>query len=252
VPEQDHHGYVFSSAAISDEEAAAELRRRFPGVSEPKFVRFSSGRRTRAWRGNVMAVGNAYGFVEPLQSSGIAMICLSVRALLAGLPATRSHGDAGAAVNLFLGRKWDELRWFLAVHYKFNTRIDTPFWKQARADTDVSGLQALLDVYSTGAPLVRRSNLVKRMLRDAAPPFYGLAGIDNVLLGQKVPTTLLPRTEPIEDWRLRSRAARALVARALPHREALEAVARDPALITCVHEDPDSWLNSAEAVLLNS
>lgn len=31
VPEEDHHGYVFSSAAISDEDAAAELRERFPG-----------------------------------------------------------------------------------------------------------------------------------------------------------------------------------------------------------------------------
>jgi tryptophan halogenase len=252
TPEEDHHGYVFSSAAISDEEAAAELRQRFPGVSEPKFVRFRSGRRTRAWRGNVMAVGNSYGFVEPLQSSGLAMVNLSIRALLAGLPATWSGSDARAAVNLYLGAKWDELRWFLAIHYKFNTRLDTPFWKQARAETDVSGLQPLLDVYATGAPVARQGNLIRRMLKDVAPPFYGLAGIDNVLLGQQVPTVPLPRTEPIEQWRLRSRAARALVDRALPQREALEAVARDPSLITSVHEDADSWLNSAAALALNS
>lgn len=180
------------------------------------------------------------------------MINLSIRALIAGLPATWSGPDARAAVNLFLGNKWDELRWFLSVHYKFNTRLDTPFWKQVRADTDVSGLQPLLDVYATGAPVSRQPNLVRRMLRDAAPPFYGMAGIDNVLLGQRVPTKLLPRTEPIEDWRLRSRAAHALVARALPQREALEAVARDPGLLTSVHEDTDSWLNSAAALTLNS
>ncbi|MGH3170836.1 MAG: tryptophan 7-halogenase, partial [Trebonia sp.] len=49
VPENDHLGYVYSSAAISDEQAAAELCERFPGAGEPKQVRFRSGRHARAW-----------------------------------------------------------------------------------------------------------------------------------------------------------------------------------------------------------
>lgn len=88
--ESDHHGYVYSSAAISDEEAAEELARRFPGITAPRQVRFRVGRHDQAWRGNTMAIGNSYGFVEPLESSGLLMITQGILALVTSLPASWS------------------------------------------------------------------------------------------------------------------------------------------------------------------
>jgi tryptophan halogenase len=241
VPESDHLGYVYSSAAISDDQAAAELRRCFPGAGEPKQVRFRSGRHALAWQGNVMAIGNSYAFVEPLESTGLLMITSAIRILAASLPATWSRPLARDAVNASLARRWDGLRWFLAIHYRYNTRKDTPFWKQARSQADVSGLQPVLDLFASGAPLNRRQPAVRRIASEVAPLFYGLAGIDNILLGQHVPTQLMPTAEPARQWRARKRAAEALLRQALPQREALSAFAAHPDLLRQLHEDPDSW-----------
>lgn len=228
----DHLGYVYSSAAITAGQAEAELLERFPGAGLQGKVRFRSGRRDRLWRGNVVAVGNSGGFVEPLESSGLAMITITIRTLLSVLPASWSQPCPRETFNHFLGVHWDALRWFLSLHYKFNTRLTTPFWKHACADTDVSGLAPLLDAYAAGAPLVRRDALTQLMLKAAAPPVYGLAGIDNILLGQQVPANLLESDEPPERWQARHRAAQALVGLALPQHEALAEVARHPELLT--------------------
>ncbi|MGI5162421.1 tryptophan halogenase family protein [Microbispora sp. CA-102843] len=247
--ESDHHGYVYSSAAMSDEDAAAELARRFPGITPPRQVRFRVGRHDLAWRGNMMAIGNSYGFVEPLESSGLLMITQGILALVTSLPASWSDPVGRDVVNAVLGKKWDEIRWFLSVHYRFNTRRDTPFWREARTRTDVSGLQPLLDVYAAGAPLRMRDTLTRRYLELTAPTFYGLEGIDCVLLGQAVPTRLLPSSEPIERWRARKAAADALVARSLPQREALALFDAEPRLHEELLKDRDSWVTRSAATL---
>jgi tryptophan 7-halogenase len=242
VPESDHLGYVYSSAAIPDDEAGTELSGRFPGIADLKQVRFRSGRHKEAWRGNVMAVGNSYAFVEPLESSGLLMITGTLQLLVSSLPATWSRPTARAVVNRFVGAKWDALRWFLAIHYRFNTRLDTPFWKEARSLTDVSGIQPLLDIYASGAPLARQDRFLQHAMKDAAPPVFELAGVDNILLGQHVPAQLLPANETPDQWRMRWLAASALVRRAMPQREALAAFRSDPRLLRALFDDPSSWV----------
>ncbi|NUR93356.1 MAG: tryptophan 7-halogenase, partial [Nonomuraea sp.] len=241
TPEEDHLGYVFSSAALSDEEAAAELAERFPGISEPRFVRFRSGRHERAWRGNVMGVGNSYAFVEPLESSGIHMITLAILALVDGLPRTWREPVAREVVNAGLARKWDSLRWFLAVHYRFNTRMDTPFWTKANHDTDVSGIQPLLDLYAAGAPVRLRDPVLRDFAEQSMHTIFGIGGFDTILLGQHVPAALLPRDTAMEEWHQRRAAAEAVVERALPQAEALAVMRAHPELHESVLRDKDSW-----------
>lgn len=240
--EDDHRGYVYSSAAISDDEAADELARKYPGITPPRLVRFRVGRHESAWRGNMMAIGNSYGFVEPLESSGLLMITQGILALVRSMPASWSDPVGREVVNSVLGKKWDEIRWFLSVHYKFNTRLDTPFWREARSRTDVSGLQPLLEVYAAGAPLRLRDKLTQLHLGLTAPTFYGLEGVDCVLLGQKVPTRLLRSAEPIERWRTRKAAADVLVRQALPQAEALAMFDAEPRLHDEVVKDRDGWV----------
>src|SRR5437762_1078938 len=77
-----NRGYVYSSRFITDDAARAELLRLNPKISsEPRIVKFRSGRRERMWVGNVVGVGNASGFVEPLEATALAMIILQCRAL---------------------------------------------------------------------------------------------------------------------------------------------------------------------------
>jgi hypothetical protein len=99
----------------------------------------------------------------------------------------------------------------------------------------------MLDLFASGAPLVRRRTLIKSMLRDAVPPIFGLGGVDTMLLGQQVPTQLLPTAEPLDQWQARKRAADVLVSRAIPQRAALAAFTAEPELLRELFDDPDSW-----------
>ena len=118
-----------------------------------------------------MAIGNSYAFVEPLESSGLLMITQGVLALVRSMPASWAGPVGRAVVNAVLAKKWDEIRWFLAAHYRFNTRLDTPFWRDVRENADISGLAPLLEVYAAGAPLLMRDALTRRYLELTAPTF---------------------------------------------------------------------------------
>src|SRR5690606_14625342 len=80
--EDDHLGYVHSSAHCSEDQALAEARAIWPALSGERTVRFRSGRHDRLWVGNVFAIGNAYAFVEPLESTGLLMITRAITSLV--------------------------------------------------------------------------------------------------------------------------------------------------------------------------
>ncbi len=121
--DHEHHvnrGYVYASGFVTDEEAAAEFRRRNPLTPEaPRVVQFRSGCRRRAWVENVVAIGNAGGFVEPLEATALMLVCAHTRDLaqcllrseLAPTPAVRDVYN----VNAFAG--WEDIRNFLSLHY---------------------------------------------------------------------------------------------------------------------------------------
>lgn len=239
--DENHHGYVYSSAFISDDRAAEELAQLHPGISEPKIVRFRSGRHEQMWRGNVCAIGNSYAFVEPLESTGLLMISIEALTLVSNLPASWREPSIREVVNAGIAQHWDAIRWLLGIHYRYNTRLETPFWKECVSAADVSGFTPLLEAYANGAPLTRRNSVLQDLLNRLAPSYFGLFGIEYLLLGQQVPTRLLPLAEPIEDWRRRKQAADLLVAHALPTRQALEAFDRNPELNRQLLHDEDSW-----------
>lgn len=190
----DHRGYVFSSAHCSEDEALDEARRAFPEISAPRTVRFRSGRHEKLWTGNVYAIGNAYAFVEPLESTGLLMTTRAITSLVRAFPIGQDHAVQKRFVNTSVGRDWDRLRWFLAVHFKYNRRLDSRFWRDVRAGVDVSGLSEALDLYATRGPLSLLPRAVRTELTEMAGIFfYGLAALDNILLGQKVPCPTLER-----------------------------------------------------------
>jgi tryptophan halogenase len=248
--DDDHLGYVFSSSHTTEEQALAEARAAFPEMSRERSIHFRSGRHDKLWVGNVYAIGNAYGFVEPLESTGLLMTMRAITSLVRSFPIGPGNGAVMRFVNQTLGRDWDRLRWFLAVHYKFNQRKDTPFWRDVRAGCDVSGLQEALDLYRACGPL----SLLPRAIRDALKEsvgifFYGLAGLDNILLGQKVPYPAhLPRDKP-DAWRARRQMAMDFARRAVPQAEALKATWERPDWLQQLVDHPSSWVTQLRPYL---
>ncbi len=194
-----HRGYVYSSAFISDEEAEVEFRAKNPQARATRIVKFPSGRYRNSWVKNVVAVGNASGFVEPLESTSLMVIGYECR-LLAELltDCNREPGPASVGVyNCEVGRTWDTIRQFLAIHYRFNRRLDTPFWRACLAEVDLVEARPLVDYYLENGP----SLLPRAIVLGNGDPF-GMEGYLAMLVGQKVPyrRVYVPSEEEKRIW----------------------------------------------------
>jgi tryptophan halogenase len=241
MPAEGHIGYVHASEWISEDGAAKEITARYPEAKGFHTVRFRSGRYRDSWRGNVVAIGNSAGFVEPLESTALLMMTNTITSLVSLLPHTWRQAGGRDVFNRATADRWDGLRWFLAVHYRFNTRSDAPFWQAVRADVDVSGMQPILDMFERNAPLRFLDPTARYLLAVGCPLFYEMAGVDCVLLGQRHPTTRFTTTEPAQRWRDRRRAVAELTRHALDHRSALRAYDDDPELLAALVGAPSSW-----------
>ncbi len=186
--EHEHHvnrGYVYSSQFISDEDAAAEFLRKNPKAPKsPRIVKFRSGCYKRQWVENVVAIGNAGGFVEPLEATALMIVCSNVESLIEMLNRSLLKPTPGIRdlFNELTGRGWTDIRDFLALHYKLNTALDTPFWQHCRAHTDLGGLQPMLDFYDENGP----TGFCRYRLPVAQNDF-GLEGYLVMLVGNQVP-----------------------------------------------------------------
>ena len=180
-----NRGYVFSSGTTTDDAARAEFRHKNPKTPEnPRVIKFRSGRQRRLWVDNVVAVGNAAGFVEPLEATAIMMVCVQTRPLIDMLlvSALEPTESVREVYNTFAVTAWDEIRDFLAVHYHLNTRLDNPFWRHCRHDSDLSSIQPLLDFYRDNGP-----NGFARHLLKASQTNYGIEGFLVHLVGNLTP-----------------------------------------------------------------
>jgi tryptophan 7-halogenase len=241
---EDHRGYVHASAFLDEDAAVAEMRAKNPDMGEPRTVRFRSGRHRDFWVCNTVALGNAYGFVEPLESTALHMIILQIGYLLDGLSALRRGGFDPASkerANRAVGAHWDYLRDFLAVHYRFNRRLDTPFWRAAREETDVSGMTDLLDRFRREGPWLEADG--RRFA--VSDPTFGYAGLMMILLGQRAEGSEHARASMDRGtWGALLARYHGVAARALPHGEALQALLASPSMLAQFVASPRSWCNA--------
>jgi tryptophan halogenase len=177
-------GYVYSSNFLSDGDAEAEFRRKHPKVGATRLANFAQGCYQRSWVKNVVAIGSAAGLVEPLEASMLDVVCTAAQNLTEMLAEAemRPTDSMRNLFNLRGAKRWSALRRFLALHYKFNTRLETPFWKACRADIDLAGAEALVEFYRENGP----STMFRNDLIDPRDQF-GAEGYLALLIGQKVP-----------------------------------------------------------------
>lgn len=229
---EDHKGYVFSSAFLSDAEAEAEMRSAVPGLGETRVLRFRAGRHGDFVRGNVAALGNAYGFVEPLESTAIHLLIRQIGLLVDWLPWRPEERGRIELLNRKVNGFWDYVRWFLAIHYRFNRRLDTPFWRTCREDVDVSAWSELLEAFRERGPLSQQPSLAH--LFDPPDPLWGAEGVDLILLGQGVKSNLPEPPRSREEHGRWVSEAKDLVDRALTHDEMLQLLDERPDLLNAL------------------
>lgn len=124
------YGYVHSNRFADPIEIEDEFHLHVGEVNR-NTINFVSGRHERGWNKNVVAIGLSYGFVEPLESNGIASTIKLLWNLIEALEVkdgfinqvTRDCFDMKAALIL------DGFKVWIQNHYSFSKRDDSKYWE---------------------------------------------------------------------------------------------------------------------------
>ena len=128
------NGHVFASEFTASDAARDALVEQLesPPADEPRLLRFTAGKRRKQWSHNVVAVGLASGFLEPLESTSIHLIQLAIGYLLELFPSGDPDPMNEAEFNRIMALEYERIRDFLILHYHATERCDTEFWNYCR------------------------------------------------------------------------------------------------------------------------
>ena len=188
------NGYVYSSRFASQEEATALLLANLPGqqLAEPRHLRFTAGRRRKFWNRNVVALGLAGGFLEPLESTSIHLIQTGIAKLIALFPGRETLAIERDEYNRLMAAAYDAVRDFIILHYHATTRADTPFWDHVRTMAVPDSLQRKMELFATRGRVFRYDD-----------ELFSVASWVAVMLGQGiVPAGYDPIVDALDDARV--------------------------------------------------
>lgn len=154
------NGYVYCSDFISDDAARQTLLSNLSGraLADPRLLTFTTGRRKMAWNKNVVALGLASGFLEPLESTSIHLVQRGLALLMKFFPNRRFEPADRDRYNKMIAFEFERVRDFLLLHYTTNARDDTPFWRHCQTIAHPDSLTEKLELFRANGRILREES----------------------------------------------------------------------------------------------
>ncbi len=228
----DHLGYVFGEEFCSDDEAFSELKKHCTSINNEKVISFKTGRYENSWKGNTIAIGNSFSFIEPIESTGIHMIIFQLKRFVKSLSNNIEIADSRLKYNTKVNKSWDYLKYFIAIHFKYNHKLSTPFWKECQENIDVDEIEDYLDYFMQKGPIHRHPShpIYSKMNKDI---IFGTSAFDINLVGLGVNSEFFENEAKNnlmekKKWENIYKINQFLVNHAIPHKEALAIIEEEP------------------------
>jgi len=143
--------------ALSDELALEGLLADIKGqtISDPNVIKFSPGRRSKAWNKNCIALGLAAGFLEPLESTSIALIETGIEKIKRLFPNRDFDVALISEFNDMTRLEYERVRDFIVLHYKLNRRNGEQFWDHCRDAPIPDSLEHKMTLFKQRGHLVK-------------------------------------------------------------------------------------------------
>ena len=123
-------GYVYSDKFVSDEDALKEFKE-YLGRDDLEFrnIKMRVGIHKRLFVKNVVAIGLAAGFIEPLESNGLFTVHEFLIRLVRTLNREKISQWDKDNYTYQCKRLFRDFAEFVAMHYAFSQRTDTKYWQ---------------------------------------------------------------------------------------------------------------------------
>jgi len=143
------NGHVYCSAYTSDERARELLMANLDSepLADPRPLRFTTGRRKLLWNRNVVCMGLASGFLEPLESTSIHLIQVAIQRLILLFPHRGDNEERRREFNRSAAAEYEYIRDFIILHYYANDRRGEPFWDACRSMSIPDSLRQRIELF---------------------------------------------------------------------------------------------------------
>jgi tryptophan halogenase len=157
IPTQERrgNGYAFSDAYITEEDAVKEFSNLLGcKIESPRIINFSAGSLRKQWYKNVISVGLASSFVEPLEATSIGSTIQQVRSAVQNLVGYQINNKKMADYhNSKMNIMMENLVSMVRLHY-MSDRKDSDFWNDQKNWKIPDYLKNLIDIWNERPPVL--------------------------------------------------------------------------------------------------